>query len=58
MLPNIYMDDLLPDFELKIQPTRTYRLNLDGRPSNGMIDGLEAMKQAIYLILSCERFSY
>ena len=56
MLPNIYMDDLLPDFELKIQPTRTYRLNFDGRPSNGMIDGLEAMKQAIYLILSCGRF--
>ena len=52
MLPNIYMDDLLPDFELKIQPTRTYRLNFDGRPSNGMIDGLEAMKQAVYLILS------
>ncbi len=58
MLPNIYEDDLTQDFEIVTFPTRTYRLNFDGRPSSGMITGLEAMKQAIYLTLRCERFRY
>ncbi len=58
MLPNVYEDDLTQDFEFFIQPTKTYRLNFDGTPSKGMLNGIEAMKQAVYLILNCERFQY
>lgn len=58
MLPSVYEDDLTQDFEFFIQPTKTYRLNFDGTPSKGMLNGIEAMKQAVYLILNCERFQY
>ena len=30
MLPNVYNDDLLQDFTVEIQPTRTYCLNFSG----------------------------
>lgn len=58
MLPTAFEDDLTADFELREQPTRTYRLHFGGQPSIGELDGLEAMKQAIYLILHCERYRY
>ena len=34
----------------------TYRLDVQRGEISGMVDGLDAMKQAIYLILSCPRF--
>ena len=46
MLPTEYNDDLVQDFEIETQPTRTYALRFD------------AMKQAIFLILQTERFQY
>ena len=56
MLPTEYNDDLVQDFEIESQPTRTYALRFDGYPcSGGKLDGLEAMKQAIFLILQTER---
>ena len=59
MLPTEYNDDLVQDFEIETQPTRTYALRFDGYPcSGGKLDGLEAMKQAIFLILQTERFQY
>ena len=59
MLPTEYKDDLVQDFEIETQPTRTYALRFDGCPSSGgKLDGLEAMKQAIFLILQTERFRY
>lgn len=58
MLPTEYNDDLVQDFEIETQPTRTYALRLDGYPSAGKLDGVEAMKQAIFLILQIERFQY
>ena len=59
MLPTEYNDDLVQDFEIETQPTRTYALRFDGCPSfGGKLDGLEAMKQAIFLILQTERFRY
>lgn len=40
-------------------PTRTYRISFgNGDRINGYTDGLEAVKQAIYLILSTERYQY
>ena len=56
MIPSGY--DALPDFEITEIPSKSYRLRVDGKPGNGMVSGLEAMKQAIFLILHTERFYY
>lgn len=58
MVPTDYNDDLQQDFEIETQPSRTYALRFDGYPSAGKLDGVEAMKQAIFLILQTERFQY
>ena len=58
MLPSTYDDDLIQDYDIEVQPTRTYRLDFSGKHSSGMLDGREAMKQAIYLILNTERYRY
>lgn len=46
------------DFELEKQPTYTYKMNLESNLIRGYTDGLEAMKQAIFKILSTERYQY
>lgn len=58
MLPGDYDDKLQQDFSITERTTQTYRLNFDGTPSAGMVDGLDAMKQAIFLALSTERFRH
>lgn len=57
MIPSVN-DNLQRDFEIEEQPTYTYKLNIDGNSIIGFTDGLEAMKQAIYLILNIERYNY
>lgn len=57
MIPHIGQQDLSVLTTENI-PTRTYRLDLERGMISGMVDGLEAIKQAIYLILSTERFVY
>lgn len=42
----------------KEQPSRTYRLEPNGKRIIGFIDGLDAMKQAALLILNTERFRH
>ncbi|MCM3748026.1 DUF2634 domain-containing protein [Paenibacillus pasadenensis] len=39
------------------QPSRTYRLNLDGR-MGGMIDGIEAVRQFVFKQLQTNRWEY
>lgn len=46
------------DFEIKEQPTYTYKMNLARELVRGYTDNQEAMKQAIYKILSTERYQY
>lgn len=58
MLPNDFNDGLKGDFTIAEQPTQTYRLDFDGAPASGKIDGVEAMRQAILLALNTERFTY
>ncbi len=48
----------LPDLTFGTQPGRTYALNTETGRIIGMIDGLEAVKQAVHLILSAERYRY
>ena len=57
MLPAVN-DDLQKDFEIEEETSHTYKLDLDNSTIAGYVDGLEAMKQAIYLILNIERYEY
>lgn len=50
---------LVEDFEYVTEPSKTYKLNIENNTiSGGYIDGVEALKQAIYKILNTERFDY
>lgn len=59
LTPTAYTAESEPDaFIAAKQPSRTYRVNFDNKPSSGMLTGLEAVKQSIFCILSTERFVY
>lgn len=57
MLPQ-EVDPLQNGFELGTLPTRTYRLDLERGIISGHTGGLEAVRQAAYLILNVERYQY
>lgn len=57
MIPQI-QDDLKQGFTIKEVPSRTFKMNPEREIISGRIDELEAVKQAIYLILSVERYEY
>ena len=57
MLPQLE-NDLTVDFEVEEQVTNTYRLNFTTKTISGFVDGLDAIRQAIFLILNTERFVY
>lgn len=40
------------------QPSRTYRIDFERGRILGMVDGLEAVKQAVFVILETERFRH
>ncbi len=46
------------DFEIKKQPSQTYKMDMDNSLVRGYTDGLEAMKQAVYKIIMTERYQY
>ncbi len=56
MIPSAYTEDLQESFSIETPVSRTYKLRFDGKPSVGMTDELEAVKQAIYLLLQTDRF--
>lgn len=49
-----------PDAEITTeqQPSLTYRIDFEKRRITGLTDGLEAVKQAVFLILQTERYEY
>ncbi|MCI8824710.1 MAG: DUF2634 domain-containing protein [Lachnospiraceae bacterium] len=49
---------LKQDFEIEEQPSKTYRMDLNGDSVRGFCDELEAVKQAVFRILSTERYQY
>lgn len=51
-------NELKNDFEFEEIPTNTFKLNDSYNQIYGFTDGIEAMKQAIYLILNIERYEY
>ena len=63
MLPNITdienNDDLIADFEEDVQEnTKTFAINMRDNIMGGMIDGLDALRQSIYLMLTIEADQY
>ena len=57
MIPSV-TGFLEQDFEIETQPTNTYKMELESKLIRGYQDGPEAMKQAIFKILSTERYQY
>lgn len=49
-------DILTQDFKITETPSKTFRLN--DETISGYVDGLEAVKQAIYCILHTERYDW
>lgn len=46
------------DFAIKEQPSYTFKLNYQDENFKGFVDDLDAVKQAVYLILNTERYEY
>ena len=46
------------DFVIEEQPTYTYKMDPESGLIRGYVDGIEAMEQAVYKILSTERYRY
>lgn len=57
MIPQLN-DDLQSDFEIEEQPTKTYKMDLETMRIIGSVDGLDAMRQAVFKILNTERYNY
>lgn len=59
MLPlEIIDEEQMIMFEVEKQPSETYLLDFEKKKVLGIGDGIEAMRQAIYLALQTERFMY
>lgn len=56
MIPKV--DNDLLTLEVETQPSLTYALDIEHDRIRGRVDEIEAVKQAIYLILSIERYDY
>lgn len=59
MIPksNDELNDGLSVFNIKIQPSKTYKVDFEQGIVLGKTDGKEAMQQAVYKILNSERFT-
>lgn len=49
---------LRQDFKVRSQPSKTYKVDWRTNRIYGQIDGLDAVRQAVYGILHTERFDY
>lgn len=58
MIPRPENDGLTLDFEEEIGPSKNYFLNTNQNRCVGSVDETEAMKQAIFLMLSVERYEH
>lgn len=46
------------DFEITEQPSKNYKMDMGNNSVRGFCDELEAMKQAVFRMLSTERYQY
>jgi len=52
------VEELQQDIEIVTEPSYTYKIDFENGVVTGYIDGLEAIKQAIFKILNTERYEY
>ena len=57
MLPQINIQNL-NELEINSMPSKTYKLNYGKNQIYDTTDDLQALKQAIYIILNTERYNY
>ena len=50
-MPGPVITEVVADYDDELMPSKTYRLDPDTKRITGVIDGREAMRQAIYKIL-------
>ena len=51
-------DDLRQDFTFTTLPSRTLKMDHDYKTINGTIDQIQAVEQAVFLILTTERYQW
>lgn len=51
-------DELLNNFTIEVQPSKTYALDIEKGIIRGYTNGLEAVKQAVYKALNTERYDH
>lgn len=49
---------LSEEFEIKEQPSKTYRMDIETERIRGFTDDINSMKQAVFKILNTERYQY
>lgn len=50
--------EVMADYDDELTPSKTYRLDMENKRITGSIDGVEAIRQHIYKVLSTERASF
>lgn len=58
MIPTGGMLTNVQNVDIQRQPSRTYKLDMNKQRIVGMIDGMDAVKQAVFKILQTKRFAY
>lgn len=56
MIPQVA--DSLKSVSIKVYPSLTYRLDMDTGRVRGRVDGIDAIRQSVYKIISTERYAY
>ena len=51
-------DDLRQDFVFATLPSRTFKMNYDSLTISGTVDQIQAVAQAVFLILATERYQW
>lgn len=57
MIPQV-QDDIRQDFTFEALPSKTFRLNHNSLTITGTIDQMQAVEQAVFLILNVERYQW
>ena len=57
MIPQV-QDDIKQDFTIEPLPSRTFRMNHNNLTIIGTIDEIQAVEQAVFLILNTERYEW
>lgn len=57
MIPQV-QDDIRQDFTFETLPSKTFRMNHNTLTITGTIDQIQAVEQAVFLILNVERYQW